>query len=192
VSDFVKEYYERGNYADYSSRGPRYAQLAFEIVQLLKQLNLIDSSSKILDYECGFGFLINGLLKAGQENVSGFDISAYATSVASSAGLDTLDKPDGDYDIMFALDVFEHMTDAQIDNLFDNVRARIVVGRIPVSTDGIDFHLSISRCDATHINCKTKKQWTETLTRRGYKTILRISLFSIYDTDGVFCFLALA
>jgi len=188
---YDKSYYETDNYENYASREQRYHQLAAEVLQLLKQINLVAPESKILDYGCAFGFLMKGLIEHGQTNVSGFDISKYATSVARQSGLNALDKPDGMYDIVFALDVLEHMTDAQIITMFCNVHAPIIIGRIPVSVDGETFHLDVSRRDKSHINCKTKDQWAQLLSSIGYTNILRLNLYSIYDSDGVFSFLAM-
>jgi len=188
---YEKSYYETDNYENYASREQRYHQLAAEVLQLLKQINLITAESSIIDYGCAFGFLMKGLRENGQLNVQGFDISEYAATQVQKHGFNLLSKPDGKYDVMFALDVLEHMTDDQLDDLFKCVDASILIGRIPVSTDGIDFHLAVSRKDNTHINCKTKEQWMRVISGFGYTTIFRINLYSIYDSDGVFCFLSI-
>ena len=80
----------------------------------------------------------------------------------------------------------------EIHELFQKVDAHCLVGRIPVSTDGgKSFHLEISRRDETHITCLAKEEWKNTLKDCGYFSFLHINLFTIYDSEGVMCFIAL-
>src|ERR1051325_3080488 len=62
---FGEEYYRTGNYADYLERGPRYHQIAIELDQLFRTLNLFDGDGPILDYGCGVGFLSEALTNRG-------------------------------------------------------------------------------------------------------------------------------
>jgi hypothetical protein len=67
-----------------------------------------------------------------------------------------------------------------------------MVVRAPVARrSGEDFHLSVSRKDPTHINCKTKGEWKELFQKYGFDVFLHLHLFTIYDTDGVFSCLCL-
>ena len=97
-----------------------------------------------------------------------------------------------DFDITFCLDVMEHMSDNCIDKWLNDFQTRAMLIRIPVASSlGANFHLPISRKDPTHINCKTKNEWKNLLFKYGFNTFLHLNLYTIYDTDGVFCCLCL-
>lgn len=193
-------YYRSSNYADYLERADRYKKTAYEISDLLRKLKLAENNSCILDYGCAVGFLMDGFKEVGHWNVYGFEISEWAakeaharknivyTSLASVARLSN----DTGIDVMVALDVFEHMTDDQIHQALDHANPKVIVARIPVSTDGGNsFHLSVSKADKTHINCKTTEQWIGLFQQYNYKTFLRLNLYTVYDTPGVTCLLIL-
>ena len=98
---------------------------------------------------------------------------------------------DDKFDIVFFLDVLEHMSDNDIDELFLKLNANLIVCRIPVAKNkNEDFFLEVSRKDKTHINCKTKNDWISTLTKHGFNTFVKVSTLTFYDSEGVFCFLA--
>jgi len=189
-TQFDKVYYESNNYEDYRFREPRYHKMAAEMATLFDQLKLVNKESRILDYGCSFGFLIRGFQELSYSNVCGYDISKYASDVARSQNVEILNSPQGTYDLVLAMDVFEHMHDSQLEQFQRDVQCKFLVGRIPVSSGGADFHLAVSRKDPTHINCKTKEQWKLLLRSWGFNTVLHVNLTSFYDSDGVFCFLA--
>jgi len=88
--------------------------------------------------------------------------------------------------------VFEHMSDETIKDVITTLEPKAMVVRIPSSTDGgKTFHLEVSRADPTHINCKTKEQWIVFFQGLGYRTFLKLNLFTVYDTPGVSCLLIL-
>lgn len=195
-STYNADYYKTSNYADYMERADRYKKTAYELSNLLKQLSLATNDSCLLDYGCAVGFLMEGFKEVGHKNVIGFEVSEWAANEALERGntvtteLGKLSKKH--VDVMVSLDVFEHMTDEQVFDAIDNVNPRALVVRIPVSTDGgKTFHLAVSRADKTHINCKTSDQWIEFFTSIGFKTFLRLNLFTVYDTPGVLCLLIL-
>jgi SAM-dependent methyltransferase len=188
---FDKQYYSSINYTNYTNREEKYFKLASELEALLLQLSLINPHTTILDFGCAFGFLVKGFTALGYNNIYGYDISSYATVEALRRGCKILDDPVGDFDIMVALDVLEHMTDREITKMFHDISSNILIGRIPVSKEGDGkFHLEVSCKDATHINCKTKEEWKDLLHEQGFVTILHLNLYSIYDSDGVFSFIA--
>jgi 2-polyprenyl-3-methyl-5-hydroxy-6-metoxy-1,4-benzoquinol methylase len=194
------DYYRSSNYADYLERADRYKKTAYELSDLLRKLKLADNNSCILDYGCAVGFLIDGFNEAGHTKVVGFEVSEWAAREARSRNktvwtdLSEVAKQSNEtgIDVMVALDVFEHMTDEQIHQALGHVNPKAIVARIPVSTDGgKSFHLAVSRADKTHINCKTTEQWIKFFQEWGYKTFLRLNLFTVYDTLGVTCLLIL-
>ena len=86
------------------------------------------------------------------------------------------------------LDVFEHMFDEQIHLFLKNLNTDKLVVRIPCKLKGEnDFHLSVSRKDPSHVNCKTKEEWIDLFSKFNYKYSESIVTKSIYDSDGCFC-----
>lgn len=197
---YDSNYYRSSNYADYLERADRYRKTAKELSDLCVSLGLLHPGENefILDYGCAIGFLMEGLKACGHQRVFGMEISDWAIDEAWSRGNDVVDARTNrivlEYQLMIALDVFEHMTDEQIVTLFNQARVKpkALIVRIPTSTDGgKTFHLEVSRADPTHINCKTKEQWIEFFRGFGYQTFLRLNLYTVYDTPGVTCLLIL-
>lgn len=182
---YNEEYYKTGNYVNYSERKDKYKHLSKEIYQLLDNLCLINENSKILDYGCATGFLLEGFKELGLTNLYGMDISAFAVGECLKKELNvSFPNTAMNTDIFIALDVFEHMTDEDI-FITLSIPMQIAIVRIPVALNpGEDFFLEISRKDTTHINCKTEKEWKK-LFSESFKTILNLNLNSIYTSKGV-------
>ncbi len=193
MSKYDEKYYNSLNYVDYLSREGRYAQTAKELSSLLEQVGVISKDSTILDFGCAVGFLVSALTSLDYANVSGYDISEWATAQAVERGVTMLDSPAGQYDTVFCLDVFEHMTDLEVSEFFSQCKARAYVLRIPCSANGGEsFALNVSNEDPTHINCKTKEQWLA-LFRSAFPSLVLLDLhtFTVYDSEGVMCCLLL-
>lgn len=187
---YDKKYYETLNYVNYLDRKLKYVKHAQEIQTLLSSFNLLPYDSKILDYGCATGFLLESFKDLGYTNISGYDISDWATDECIKKGLQVSKHvPMGNYDLICCLDVLEHMSDENIIDVFSKISSKMLLVRIPCSTDGVDFHLDISKIDPTHINCKTKDQWLTLLKKLGYNFFLSINTHTIYDSDGVMCYL---
>jgi SAM-dependent methyltransferase len=198
MNQYTKEYYSSSNYASYSERGERYAKLAKETTQLLTSIGLISKQPYILDYGCATGHLIQGLKDLGYAAVEGIDISDFARQECTkkrfrvfkdwnewSKCISSFLSPN----LVYALDVLEHMTVEEVLEFLEMTRNSTLVIRIPVaSIVGESFHLEVSRKDPTHINCRTKHQWEQLIERiRPNCKILRLNLNTIYDSEGVFC-----
>lgn len=191
---YTKQYYETSNYANYSERGERYCKLAKETTTLLESLSILDKDSNIIDFGCATGHLIFGLKNLNYKNIFGVEISDWAReqclnnnfSVVSS--INEIEHNLNNKTIIYVLDVLEHMTDAECGDFFEKTKNCSIVLRIPVaSSTGENFALEVSRKDPTHINCKTKKEWSDfILNFRDTNTkILRLNLNTIYDSLGV-------
>lgn len=188
---YTEEYYKTNNYINYLERKDRYYHLAKELDSLFGILS-ISKKSKILDYGCALGFLMSGFEKLGYNNIFGYDISEYCKEYCLTNRIKFLHAPDTYYDILICLDVLEHMSNTEVHKLLSFVTSKILIGRIPVSKDkNGSFYLDISRKDTTHINCKTKDEWKDILYQYGFSTIFHLNMNSIYDSDGVFSFVAL-
>jgi len=189
--NYNEDYYSTINYSDYLSRASKYKGTAKEISTLLESLGIIQKGSTLLDYGCAVGFLSDALNSLGYQ-CKGYDISEWAKNQAKAKGIDVIETLTGQYDCVFYLDVLEHMTDAEITQVFNDIKTPCSVVRIPCSTDGgVTYHLKVSNQDPTHVNCKTKDQWHSFFKSMGIKTILNLNTFTIYDSEGVMCALLL-
>jgi len=188
---YNESYYNSNNYHNYSERAERYHRLARELVHLLDSISLIDKNSIVFDYGCAFGFLLEGFKDQGI-TAFGYDISEYARNIAKERQNSILDEMTFiKSDLTVFMDVLEHMTDEQIIDTFTYIDSNIIICRIPCGYDSEQFYLEISRNDPGHINCKKKDEWKEFLGRFGYTKFLHLNLNSIYDSKGVFSFIAI-
>lgn len=194
--NYDEKYFSTLNYTNYAERLPKYQATAREITELLEKLCLINAGSKIMDFGCGFGFLLNGLEWLNYENTSGYDISPYAREEARKRVCSSIiydHEFPAVFKLMFALDVFEHMTDEEVRHTLANFSTRTLIFRIPVkyNINDDDFYLEVSRKDQTHINCKTKDQWKRLFLDAGFACVLPLNLYTIYDSPGVYCGMAI-
>lgn len=84
-----------------------------------------DKGSKVLEIGCGYGAFLYFLKKEGYGNISGIDVSPDSVHQAKSFGIESVQVADAfsflngrkeEFDVIFALDVLEHLTK---DELFD-------------------------------------------------------------------------
>lgn len=199
---YNEQYFKSLNYSDYLSRANRYAKTAEDIDKLLG--NFIPRRERshfaILDYGGAVGFLCRGFKDLGYYYVTNCDVSEWARTEAHGNNAIVSISPEQlqaefnkhgvqKYDLMTALDVFEHMTDKQICNLLEIVRPQLLIVRIPCAEDGdSDFHLEVSRRDKTHINCREKRDWDKFIIKNSkFTKCLPLNLITIYDSPGVYC-----
>ena len=187
MNEFEQAYFSHGNYTYYTERRDRYAKTAQELAAFFLRTGLVTPEQSVLDYGCALGFLVVGLRDAGFK-CEGYDISDWAAAEAAKLDVNYVTKKATDFGMIVALDVLEHMTDAQIEEALGLFRSPHLLVRIPVSTDGgKTFNLKISQNDPSHVNCKTKDGWYSLLRRTGFPFVSTIGLFTIYDTPGVLC-----
>ena len=187
MNPFDEKYYTSLNYVGYLNRSGKYDKLCEEIVDFLNCLSLIKKDSKILDYGCAVGFLLDAFYKRDFKNTHGYDISEFALSKLNKNHKIINLNENQEFDFCFMLDVLEHIDDENIQKIFSKIQANILVVRIPCSLDGKDFYLEVSKNDKTHINCKKKTDWVKFINSFGYSLIGLLNLKQIYDSDGVFC-----
>lgn len=184
--NFDEHYFKSLNYTNYLEREIRYEKMAHELIQYLRKFN-VTSVNHFLDYGCAIGFLVNGFRKYGYQ-CDGYDISEWAKSEAKKYNVHYIPFEFRKFNVMFAFDVFEHMTDESIIESLKTFSSKLLLVRIPCSVNGTSFHLEISKKDPTHINCKTKDQWLSFFKTNGYNCLEKIDLYTIYDTAGVMCY----
>jgi len=186
VTEFDEDYFKTVNYLDYLNRGGRYDQLADEVMDQLKTFNL--DGGPILDFGCAVGHLLASLTKLGYNDCYGVDISDWALEQAQSKGLNVSKKIHSHsvHGVTFSLDVFEHMTEKELDAIMNQIDTRALVMRVPIcANEGEDYVLECSRADPTHIIRWTREQWSAYLVTKGYVP-LEINLHTIYNSEGVY------
>ena len=193
---YDKSYYESSNYASYLERGERYFQLASELHhEFLPKIGLGNLQEKpILDYGCAIGFMVKALKRLGYKDVSGYDVSEWAIDYGKiNFGLETelgtsKEVLNTNYELVLALDVFEHMTEKNLTETIANISTNYMIIRIPVCKEsGGAYVLDVSERDTTHTIRWTKKQWIDMFSANNYDVILPMCLHNIYDTPGVMC-----
>jgi SAM-dependent methyltransferase len=187
---FDKQYYESNNYTNYLDRQDRYIRLAKEVCEFLEKMDLLKGT--VLDFGCAVGFLLKGLEKRVEE-CYGVDISEWALEQARARGhnVSTQVNWNLDHDVVFGLDVFEHMTEEDLDHFFQKIKTKSIVFRMPIcANEGEDYVLECSRVDPTHIICWTKQQWIDYFRNHGFLNV-DLNLSTIYNSEGVYSGLAL-
>lgn len=191
MTEFDEDYFKTVNYLDYLNRGGRYDQLADEIMGQLKVLNLDDGP--ILDFGCAVGHLLASLKKMGYNDCYGVDISDWALEQAANKGLNVSDEIHSGsvHGVTFSLDVFEHMTEKDLDATISLIDTRVLVMRVPICANvGEDYVLECSRADPTHLIRWTREEWQTYLVSKGYVP-LDINLHTIYNSEGVYSCVAI-
>lgn len=192
---YSQDYYKQNNYTSYLERYHRYERLVHELHHDLFSrigVNIIDKN--ILDYGCAVGFLVKAFNSYGYKNVDGYDVSSWAIGYANSIlkissvtdNIKTIQSKT--YDLMTALDVFEHMEAENVAINLAEINPRMLIVRIPVcAEDGGKYILDVSEQDRTHKIRWTKTHWIEFFYACGFNSLFPLQLSTIYDTPGVMC-----
>lgn len=185
---FDESYYNSINYLDYTSRVEKYFNTSNDIVGFFQ----LKPPHNVLDYGCSVGLLMDGYRRLGINNTYGFDISEWALGEAKKKKLMVSNLlgilNNKHYQLTTALDVFEHMFDDDVITVLSLLDTEYLLVRIPVKLDGEDdFHLEVSRKDASHVNCKTREEWTELFKVNSFQFVDILKTDTIYDSPGVFC-----
>tara|TARA_R110002012_G_scaffold77863_2_gene198550 strand:- start:4436 stop:5047 length:612 start_codon:yes stop_codon:yes gene_type:complete len=185
---FTEDYFNSINYIGYAGREEKYRKTAIDIVA---EIGIPAETIRVLDYGCGIGLLIKGLMALNCEKVVGYDISEWAVKTARKAELPVTKEMffvGEQYDLVTMLDVLEHMFDEDIEALFARISTKRIFVRIPVKEEGDnDFFLDCSKADKSHVNCKTKDEWITYIEKLGYAFTGCINAETIYDAKGCFC-----
>lgn len=187
---YDSDYFNSVNYTDYLYRGDRYVKLANEVMGLVDNLEL--PKDRVLDFGCAVGHLLGGL-KEHVPYLYGTDISEWARDQATAKGLPVAATPyfDMEHDIVFSLDVFEHMPLEELQDFMENIDTKAIVFRVPVTAvSGGDYVLEVSRRDPTHNIRWTKEEWRKFFVYFGFDC-LNLNLHTIYNSDGVYSGIAI-
>ena len=197
--NFEKGYFVNSkisNYKNYSKR--KFVQQTRDLIQLLD----IKQSDYILDFGCATGGLLYEFKKMGYVNICGTDISYWSIQYGKEVlGLEkelryySLDVLSHHKDHLIMLDVLEHIpTVEELEHILKLASTNLLKScavRIPVCNGlGDDFVLDVSRRDKTHTLCYPKDWWKQKFLEAGFKDIKPVFSESIYDSDGVYSFVA--
>ena len=140
---------------------------------------------KIIDLGCGTGSLVSGLKNSGYKNVSGIDVSHENIEHGKLAGLDIrhgeiinfLDQEienNKNYDVVFLMDVLEHLDDNELFDVVHKVKQVL-------SSNGIFIIKTINAeslisgmgryMDITHERSFTSHSMKELMSAFGYKEL---------------------
>jgi len=144
-----------------------------------------NSDLKIIDLGCGTGSLVSGLKNSGYKNVYGIDVSLENIEQGKLADLDInqaeiidfLDQSienNKHYDVVFLMDVLEHLDDDELYDVVDKVRQVL-------SSNGIFIIKTINAesiisgmgryMDITHERSFTSHSMKELMSAFGYKEL---------------------
>ncbi len=179
--DFRERFY-RSYYADQAGRGEVSLQKKVSSDQrhyrnLILPLLPDNSKIRILDAGCGYGSLVDFLVKSGYQNVEGVDISEDQIKQARAMGVERVIQADlfefleGDqrWDVIIGLDLIEHFTKAEVVRLLKLVYESLSEGgRFIGRTPNIDapFGTVYAYGDFTHgliLNGSSAVQLFETM-----------------------------
>ena len=138
---------------------------------------------EIMDLACGHGALVYCLKETGYRNVAGIDISPEQVALAHHFGLteircggidEYLQSSEKNYDVMFLLDILEHLPRAELFSVLDRVHASTKPGGrliITVPNGAGLFGMRVRYGDLTHENCYTPGSMTQALRTTGFSDI---------------------
>lgn len=142
-----------------------------------------DTETRILDLGCGHGGLIHFLRQQGYSNVAGVDLSPEQVDLAASRGIEGVECDDllsflgrqqVPAEVVFLIDVVEHLSRAEMLILLDAVRetmapeARLIL-HLPNAL-GI-FGMNVRYGDATHEQAYAKRGIQQCLAACGFELV---------------------
>ena len=154
-----------------------------QLTRLIKTHVPADKNVELADLACGHGPLVYCLQQLGYRNVQGVDISPEQVALAHRLGLTQIVCQDiqgflagreGALDVVFLLDILEHLHRAELIDLMDQVRAALrpggqVIIHVP-NAEGV-FGQRIRYGDLTHENCFTPRSMRQLLSACGFLDI---------------------
>ncbi len=154
------------------------------IEQIISRHVPADRTSRIFDAGCGDGVVLYFLKKAGYTNIAGVDVSAEMVALAHSAGVAEVAQgemlpaltslPEGSLDVLFIMDVLEHLDRDELFNVCDASRRALKTGGrliVHVPNAGGIFGSSIRYGDLTHELAFNPSSMRQLLSTTGFTDI---------------------
>lgn len=129
----------------------------------------------VFEFGSGLGFFLSACQRIGLYNHVGYDINPYEREFAISKGIDSdrylLPKGNfkvkGKYDVIYSTEVFEHMTDAELNKvmpvLYNACNKYFYFTSTPYASADPAWDIEWG-----HINIKQKDEWIELFKKYGF------------------------
>jgi len=150
-------------------------------IRLIKKYIPKNYYLKICDLGCGHGALLYCLKEYGYRNIIGVDISKEQVSYAHKNGIyevaegeinKFLERSDQIYDVVFLMDILEHLDKDEIFIILDLINTRLSDGGLLIihvpNADGI-FGMKMRYGDFTHETCFNSDSLSQILHVCGFK-----------------------
>ena len=155
----------------------------FYIWLIKKHLNK-NRSINIADLGCGHGALLFVLKSLGYTNIVGVDISSEQVTLAKEIGveevvhsdlLEFLDQSERNFDVIFLMDILEHLSKDQMFLLLDKVYSKLnedgtLIVHVP-NADGL-FGMRVRYGDLTHETCFNPSSLRQIISACHFKKII--------------------
>lgn len=167
-----------------TARDLRYRQVIFRsFARVYGDVLPEDKTASILDVGCGEGNLLAFLDHLGYENISGFDLSPENVRICHEQGFRFVERFDAlkierfqekEFDLIFILDLLEHLPKEQTSSFLEHARERLSPGgKIVVQTPNMacvfgTFH---RYNDLTHEYALTEKTAKDLLMSAGFRSV---------------------
>lgn len=192
-----KNYYStHSGKIDQSVQLQHFKQQVRYFVREFEHLMPTDKQVQILDIGCGTGSLIKALNQLGYANTVGVDLSEEQVKMASTFGVDGIQHGDvreylkdkqGTYDVIFAVDLIEHLGKDELVEFLAMVNAGLKPGgSVIFRTPNMDAPLSavFAFADFTHEVFLNKSSAKQLLESCGYQSV-RITEGIVYIENPV-------
>lgn len=170
---FDENYFKRGQelgiscYSDFKWMPTK----SFPVAITLKN---IFGNKSILDYGCGFGYVVKAL-RLLEVEAYGYDGSTYAISQAPEEIKDfvTIDRNKFSASVVFIKDVLEHAEESDLDDILTHivsVSREFIFAVIPLG-DNDKYRIAEYEKDITHLLAKDEEFWLKTFVKAKCKLI---------------------
>lgn len=141
------------------------------------------TDATILDIGCGTGSLINALNELGYTNTRGVDLSEEQVAMAKTFGVEGVVEMDaktfladkqGEFDVIFAVDLIEHLGKDELVEFLNMVHAALKPGgQVIFRTPNMDtpFASVFAFADFTHEIFLNKSSATQVMQACGYRNV---------------------
>ena len=138
---------------------------------------------RIVDVACGHGLLLQCANALGYTQLHGCDVSAEQVSLAHRMGMEQvvcqdlagfLSERQAAFDIVFAMDVLEHLTKAELLDCLDMIgRALVPGGQVVIHVPNAEglFGMRVRYGDLTHETAFTEFSMAQLLRATGFENI---------------------
>jgi len=171
---FDEKYYEDG-IANHVSGYENYRWMPERTIREATSIISNVNFETVLDFGCAKGFMVYAMSLLGKQ-AFGVDISQYAVNAALPqvkdrlTSIDTADDITGNYDLLIAKDVLEHVPYDILPGMLKTFRQKCknILVAVPLG-ENKKFRIRQYEMDVTHIIREPEEFWLKTLGDAGFK-----------------------